>query len=190
MLIEIAFAKLQTFHTMFGEDSKIFSEDEEISEANFTQNFDGEESPYSKFISELKQFQENNAERFKELMEMPMENMGGQLRQDCTNGCFAVRSLQQGMLNLFADDKGNIKTVSPLEFADYLKTNSLNIFVKPESRELYETMKDSAIIEFSKHVTHSIHAKDINDKQKNALAAIAKIRLLLMHSSPSDTSLC
>ena len=179
MLIEIAFAKLQTFHTMFGEDSKIFSEDEEISEANFTQNFDGEESPYSKFISELKQFQENNAERFKELMEMPMENMGGQLRQDCTNGCFAVRSLQQGMLNLFADDKGNIKTVSPLEFADYLKTNSLNIFVKPESRELYETMKDSAIIEFSKHVTHSIHAKDINDKQKNALAAIAKIRLML-----------
>ena len=40
-------------------------------------------------------------------------------------------------------------------------------------------MKDSAIIEFCKHVTHSIHAKDINDKQKNALAAIAKIRLML-----------
>ncbi len=183
MLIEIAFAKLQTFHTMFGEDSKIFSEEEEISEANFTQNFDGEESPYSKFISELKQFQENNEERFKELMAMPLENMGGHLQQECHEGCFAVRSLQQGMLNLVVDDKGVAKTVSPLEFASFLKEHSLNTFVKAESNETYETMKNASIIEFSKHVTHSIHAKDINEKQKTALAAIVKIRSLLTDDS-------
>ena len=34
-LVEIAYAKLQAFHTMFGEDNKVFSELEELSEADF-----------------------------------------------------------------------------------------------------------------------------------------------------------
>lgn len=178
-LIEIAFAKLQTFHTMFGEDSKIFSDEEEITEANFTQKFDGDESPYSKFISELKLFQENNPERFKELMDMPMENIGGQTQQECSSGCFAVRSSQQGILGLHIDENGNVENYSSLEFAEYLKNNVLKTFVKPEILDQYESMKKLAIIEFSAHITHSIHAKDINDKQKNALAAIVNLRSML-----------
>lgn len=179
MLIEIAFAKLQTFHTMFGEDSKIFSDEEEISEANFTQKFDGEESPYSKYISELKQFQENNKDRFNELRDMPLQNMGGQLQQECCKGFFAVSALQQGILNLSIDNEGNVEIVSPLKFAEYLKEHSLENFVSVENQETYENMKKWSIEEFSRHITHSIHARDIKTNQVKALAALVKIRKLL-----------
>lgn len=40
-LAEIAYAKLQAFHTMFGEDNKVFTEAEELSEAGFQHIVDG-----------------------------------------------------------------------------------------------------------------------------------------------------
>lgn len=63
-LIQNAYTKLQSFHTMFGEDAKIFSQEEELSEGNFEAIVDGEESPQEKYIAELKQYRDASPERY------------------------------------------------------------------------------------------------------------------------------
>ncbi len=63
-LVQNAYTKLQSFHTMFGEDSKIFTQEEELSEGNFEAIIDGEESPQEKYIAELKQYRDSNPERY------------------------------------------------------------------------------------------------------------------------------
>lgn len=63
-LVQNAYTKLQSFHTMFGEDAKIFSQEEELSEGNFEAIVDGEESPQEKYISELKQYRDIKPERY------------------------------------------------------------------------------------------------------------------------------
>lgn len=63
-LVQNAYTKLQSFHTMFGEDAKIFSQEEELSEGNFEAFVDGDESPQEKYISELKGFRDAQPERY------------------------------------------------------------------------------------------------------------------------------
>ncbi len=63
-LVQNAYTKLQSFHTMFGEDAKIFSQEEELSEGNFEAIVDGEESPQEKYIAELKQYRDSSPERY------------------------------------------------------------------------------------------------------------------------------
>lgn len=63
-LVQNAYTKLQSFHTLFGEDAKIFSQEEELSEGNFEAIVDGEESPQEKYIAELKKYREANPERY------------------------------------------------------------------------------------------------------------------------------
>lgn len=63
-LVQNAYTKLQAFHTMFGEDSKIFSEDEELFEGNFEAMVNGIESPQEKYIAKLKEYREHNKERY------------------------------------------------------------------------------------------------------------------------------
>ena len=60
--------KLQAFHNLFGEDSQIYTTDETLVEHELPK-FDVEEteSPNMKFIKELKDFAENNPEKFAEL---------------------------------------------------------------------------------------------------------------------------
>jgi len=63
-LVRKAHTKLQSFHILFGEDSKIFSNDEKVVNYAIQQAIDGEESPMEKYISELKQYKSENPERY------------------------------------------------------------------------------------------------------------------------------
>ncbi len=63
-LVRKAHTKLQSFHTLFGEDSKIFSDNETVSHYALKEAVDGAESPMEKYVFELKQFKENNPARY------------------------------------------------------------------------------------------------------------------------------
>lgn len=69
-LVQTAYSKLQSFHTLFGEDSKIFSDDEELSHNDLNTLIDGEESPYTPFVNELKAYQQQNPERYRVIAEI------------------------------------------------------------------------------------------------------------------------
>lgn len=63
-LVNRAFTKLQSFHALFGEDNKVFSADEQLSQPAFKRLIDGEQTPFTRFIVELQQYKKNNPERF------------------------------------------------------------------------------------------------------------------------------
>lgn len=63
-LVQKAYIKLQSFHVLFGEDSKIYTEDEEVKHYDLNTQVNGEESPFEKYVFELRQFREANPERY------------------------------------------------------------------------------------------------------------------------------
>ena len=66
-LVRKAYTKLQSFHVLFGEDSKIFTEDEEVRHYDIQKAADGEESPLEKYVYELKRFKEAHPERYEHI---------------------------------------------------------------------------------------------------------------------------
>lgn len=69
-LVQKAYTKLQSFHTLFGEDSQIYTEEEEVMHYDLNTVVNGEESPLEKYIYELKQFKDNNPERYAHLEQL------------------------------------------------------------------------------------------------------------------------
>lgn len=67
-LVEKAYTKLQSFHTLFGEDSKIFTAEEEVSHYDFNTMVNGEESPLEKYIYILKQYRVANPQRYEYIL--------------------------------------------------------------------------------------------------------------------------
>lgn len=66
-LVRKAHTKLQSFHILFGEDSKIFSEEESVVHYDIAKAVDGEESPLQKYVFELKQYKEAHPERYQQI---------------------------------------------------------------------------------------------------------------------------
>lgn len=66
-LVRKAYTKLQSFHVLFGEDSKIFSEEENVVHYDIAKAVDGEESPLQKYVFELKQYKESHPERYSQI---------------------------------------------------------------------------------------------------------------------------
>lgn len=68
-LVQKAYTKLQSFHTLFGEDSKVYTTEEEVSHYDLNTVVNGEESPLEKYIYELKQYKNANPERYEYIAE-------------------------------------------------------------------------------------------------------------------------
>ena len=63
-LVQRAFTKLQSFHTLFGEDNRIYSDEEQISHVAYMKLIDGQETPFTKYITELHTYKQECPERF------------------------------------------------------------------------------------------------------------------------------
>lgn len=63
-LVQRAFTKLQSFHTLFGEDNRIYSDEEQISHVAYMKLIDGQETPFTKYITELHTYKQEYPERF------------------------------------------------------------------------------------------------------------------------------
>ena len=158
-LIEIAYAKLQAFHTMFGEDNKIFSELEELSEADFNKLIDDEESPFGKYISDLKGFQKAHPDRYAFLSNLPFESLGGVLRNTEAGKTIAViTAINRGLTNILASGE-EVKTISPLECMAELKCKENDLFDSPENA-ISDEVKQAILNCYQMHVTQMATARD------------------------------
>lgn len=63
-LVQKAHNKLQSFHTLFGEDSQVFTTTEEVTHYDLNTEVNGEESPLEKYVFELKQYKEKHPMRY------------------------------------------------------------------------------------------------------------------------------
>lgn len=122
-LKENAFAKLQAFHTMFGEDSKVYTEAEELSESELNTMVDGDASPIEPFIRELKEYKRNNPERYNQLSAIAPDNLGGKIEgsEDTGKAVVCINSGQNGIVNLQVDETEEPHTISMLDCLNRLK---------------------------------------------------------------------
>lgn len=161
-LIEIAYAKLQAFHTMFGEDNKVFSEREELSEADFKKLIDDEESPFGKYISDLKAFQKSQPDRYAYISERPFESLGGIMKNTDDGKTIAViTATNRGLTNIRAIGE-NVTTISPLECMAELKCNEDDTFGSPEF-EINDEVKQAILNCYQMHVTQMATARDASN---------------------------
>lgn len=147
-LVRKAHTKLQSFHTLFGEDSKIFSEAEEISTYDDLKTFvDGEESPLQKYISELRAFREKNPDRYAEI-EAVSNPLQISVKTKDDNNLFLIRSL--GGKRLYV--KVNEEAV-PISTQEMLDAFSATIAGSPfeVNIENQEEIIKKALLAFNQH---------------------------------------
>ena len=68
-LVRKAHTKLQSFHILFGEDNKIFTDQESVVNYDITKIDIDEESPLQKYVYELKQYKEKHPLRYQQIFE-------------------------------------------------------------------------------------------------------------------------
>ncbi|MFC2654387.1 MAG: helicase-related protein [Segatella salivae] len=115
-LVRKAYTKLQSFHVLFGEDSKIFSEEESVVHYNIAKAVDGEESPLQKYIYELKQYKDAHPKRY---LQIEQDNDNWQIAQTASGTAyFIVKSPRSARLAIRIDAEGNAQIISLLELLE------------------------------------------------------------------------
>ena len=119
-LVEKAHIKLQSFHTLFGEDSKIFTEKEVVSHYDLKKMTDGEESPYEKYLYELKTYRDNHPERFDFIAN---EENDLEMAVTTDDGCsyFVVRTPRMKGLFVMVDAEGKGHVISGMDMYSRFK---------------------------------------------------------------------
>ena len=159
-LVEIAYAKLQAFHTMFGEDNKVFSEFEELSEADFNKLVDDEESPFGKYIADLKAYSKAHPDRYSAIKALPLESLGGIFRNSPNSGrtVAVITAENRGLTNILYTEE-EVKVISPLECMAELKSEEDSEFASG-AESISEDIKDVILKCYQQHVTQMANAKD------------------------------
>lgn len=177
-LIEKAYAKLQSFHEMFGEDNKVFSEREELSEHDFQRFVDGELSPFAPFITELRDYREANEDRYNYISTLKAENIGGCISIAETKDSifvFTDNSKSYISIQVPADaDSAKPRVISSLSTMEMLKCDLHAEFTdaKLGDNKLIEIARKT----YDRHVVHYNTAADSSKQSTKALGVITKLR--------------
>lgn len=171
-LVQNAYTKLQSFHTMFGEDAKIFSQEEELSEGNFEAIVDGDESPQEKYIAELKAYREANADRydFIEKLESGEEKLIEPLLVDSTgNSYFAIKIKDKyGCVYVKVDANLQSDIIDYSDMFNACKCNpeSIEKSFKPEQ---LESKRKAALDAYNVYENKLNKPKPLNDFEKGVI---------------------
>lgn len=173
-LVEIAYAKLQAFHTMFGEDNKVFSELEQLSEADLNKLIDDEESPFGKYIADLKAYQKAHQGRYAEISDMPMTDLGGVIDGNDNRIVAVISAEKRGLTNILKTEEG-AKVIAPLDCMSFLKCEESAVFSKGLP-EITEEDKKAILQCYNGHVTQMANARDASGTIREAMRFLQSIR--------------
>ena len=174
-LVEIAYAKLQAFHTMFGEDNKVFSEMEELSEADFNKLVEDEESPFGKFIADLKAFQKENSERYNDIAALPLQSLGGVLKNASGSPVVAVVTAENRGMTSIRYKSDEVSVISPLECMSDLKCERDAEYAS-DFATISNEEKKAIILCYQQYVTQMDTAKDAKKECKDALSYLHQLK--------------
>ncbi len=177
-LIEKAYAKLQSFHEMFGEDNKVFSECEELVEHDLQHFIDGDESPFGPFIKELKAFQDNSSDRYDYIASVDADGLGGVLQTNDENahGIFVFTDNSQELISVEivkTQENTSSHIISSLATMQRLKCEPNTKFSELQCNDRLAEIAKQA---YQKHVAHYITASDSSRKSADALAVLSALR--------------
>jgi len=176
-LVKKALTKLQAFHTVFGEDSQVFSHEEEVVMHGMTKFVvDESETPTTKFIDYLKRFKAEKPEEYARIFEL----------SDCLSA--AKQAVTESILfHIKANEKdtglyyqtnaeGEPKQLSPIELAELLQCNENEPSALPLP-EKWEIVRDRVYITFNEYLINSglTTSSDISKSSKKARGILGDI---------------
>lgn len=173
-LVRKAHTKLQSFHVLFGEDSKIFSEEESIVHYDIARAVDGEESPLQKYVFELKQYKEAHPERYAQIEQADTD---WQIAQ-AENGTayFIVKAPRSARLAVRIrqkeDGQQDAQIISLLELLEDMKVDeNAKRIPLPEN---WQQLSTDAIKTYNQYFVR-INKSRAGDKRTQALEIIVKL---------------
>lgn len=177
-LIEKAYAKIQSFHEMFGEDSKVFSEREEVRENDLKHTIDGDESPFGIYIRELKDYAQANPDRFAFIKSVPMEHLGGHfLSNEKSESLYIFADQSEGLVSVTIDPEYSESPtiISPLKTIEYLHCSPSDHYIHTDFNDTSVEYK-AALRSYQQHVTHALGGRDSNKYIKEAQEYVRELR--------------
>lgn len=173
-LVRKAHTKLQSFHVLFGEDSKIFSEDESVIHYDITKAVDGEESPLQKYVYELKQYKDAHSERY---MQIEQTDDDWQIAQAATGTAYfivkAPKSARMAIkISQENDGQQNAQIISLIELLEDMRVDEDTKRVSlPEN---WQQLAGDAIKTYNQYFVR-INKSRAGDKRTQALEIIVKL---------------
>lgn len=186
-LVEKAYAKLQSFHILFGEDSKIFSQAEQVIQVDLSHALDGDTSPFCEYIKELRSFRQAHPADYQRLLTVEWgETIGGQINANCGTLVAYTDQQTQGVLPIYNPDvcaaDSRWKVISSLETMEYLHCTPDAVFCKDIL--LSEDVKKAAQNVYVQHCNKRYGAA--NNRTRLALEALREIQ---QFCTPADRDL-
>lgn len=185
-LVQKAYTKLQSFHTLFGEDSQIFTGNEEVMHYDLNKQINGEESPMEKYVFELKEYKRIHPERFEQIAAM---EDGLELAIAPTDGSsyFLVRNKQTSGLFVKVDAELKSSILSGIDAYKAFRTDedvpSVSLPSDWEQRKSKaELSVNQALAKMNIHAKNSqkaTKAKEIIIKMKDTITMSKESRSLL-----------
>ena len=144
------YVKLQAFHELFGEDSQIYSTEEEVKHFDKVMHdeIDDTETPIMPFISELRELKNNNPDEYKRISSITgtiISTVGADKKSSFS--ALHETDKQKELLHSFlyiSNEDGSARKVSQLEFFEKLKPLSALEGMETDS-ELIEKYKTSVL---------------------------------------------
>lgn len=173
-LVRKAYTKLQSFHVLFGEDSKIFSEEESVIHYDIAKAVDGEESPSQKYVFELKKYKEAYPERYKQIEEADNDWQIAQTEHG-TAYFFVKAPRSAGLaikIQLGDDGKQNSKIISSFELLEDLRVEENTKSVPLP--DVWNELSGEAIKTYNQYFVR-INKSRAGDKRSQALKVIVNL---------------
>ena len=123
-LVKKALTKLQAFHTLFGEDSQVFSVEEEVVSHGMVPFINDEsETPSTKFIDYLKRFKTDYPDEYIRIFELPV-GIHAAKHHSGSGFLFHIKANEKDTgLYYKTDNEGLPILISPIEMAELIKCN-------------------------------------------------------------------
>ena len=175
-LVQKAHTKLQAFHAMFGEDNKIFTDAEEL--VNYDKDpkalqklVDGEESPYEKYISQLRTLKNENPELYAEIenLEFPLQSAS----QNNADGlvCWIASKFGKNLyMNVKNDEVQMLNTIEMIEKLQ-CEPNTPALKIPQDFENLYQKAINEYLSFFDKMIT----SKDSDKIRTKAIGILKKM---------------
>jgi superfamily II DNA or RNA helicase len=176
-LVKKALTKLQAFHTVFGEDSQVFSHEEEVVMHGMTKFVvDESETPTTKFIDYLKRFKADKPEEYARIFEL-LDGLCAAKKADNESILFHIKANEKDTgLYYQTDSEGVPKQLSPIEMAESLQCNEAEPSALPLP-ENWEIVRDRVYLTFDEYLKNSglITSSHLSPQSKKALGILVGI---------------
>lgn len=186
-LVQKAHVKLQSFHTLFGEDSKIFSNAEDVVHYALLPTSDQIEdevgdAPYLKYVKELRAYVKAHRPRYRRIEEAnaPGDWLMVQTTDDKGTAYFLVGTQPANAMIVYFDPqsktRSRFKVVSPIDVLEELRADEAACAIDPpmNSEKMWKALEKEALQAYKNHVYDKSSTR-VNDALTKAREIIDKL---------------